>query len=136
MRKTLLSAGAVLVTAITMTAAPALAGPATGSETVGQGSVIVAKFHQNIDGSGYSYTSYDTASCTATTGDVNFDKNTMYESDWDNATSYIRDYNSCDVKIYRYINQDTALTGWVNYGSGGQSLEGALNNLTSSYYLS
>lgn len=120
-----------------MQAVPAHA-EATANVSVGTqyGSVLRAQFRQNVDGSGYFFRSYGSGDCTGGTGDVDFSISNMASYAWDNAASYAQDYNSCDTKLFRYAGFDTALTGWINYGSGGQTLSGALNNLTTSFQLS
>lgn len=128
------------VVAVGLTTAPAQAGPATGNVSVGTqyGSVLRNQFRQNVDGSGYYWRTYGSGSCTATTSDVDTQwKDMDTENNWDNVASYAYDYNACDTKLYQFTNFDTTMTGWVDYGTGGQSLEGAaLNNRTSSYRLS
>lgn len=116
------------------------AGPATGNVTVGTeyGSVLRNTFRQNVDGSGYSWKTYGSSNCTVSTSSPDSqwaDMNTR--SNWGDAASYAYDYNQCDTKLFRLTDFNDALTGYVHYGSSGQSLEGAgLNNKTSSFYLS
>ncbi|WP_017932764.1 hypothetical protein [Nocardioides sp. Iso805N] len=127
-----------LVATLGLTTMPAHAGPATGNGQAGPGGTIRNLFEQNVDGSGYTWTTYGTSACTATTSDVDDSYADMdKQHNWDNVASFAHDYNGCDTKLYQFTNFDTALTGWVNYGSAGQSLAGAaLNNKTSSYKLS
>lgn len=142
MKKTIAVAlGAGIVSAGLSIVAPAAhAGPATGNVSVGTefGSVLRNTFRQNVDGSGYYWKTYGSGSCTVSTSSPDFkwsDMNTR--SNWSDVASYAYDYNQCDTKLFRLTDFNDALTGYVNYGSGGQSLEGAaLNNKTSSYYLS
>lgn len=119
---------------------PAHAGPATGSVNVGTqyGSVLRAEFRQNVDGTGYYWRTYGGANCSSSTSSADFSWSNMNSNNsWNDVTSYIKDFALCDVKIYRNVDFGDALTGYVNYGSGGQSLAGAaLNNRTSSYRLS
>ena len=133
--------GAIVATAaLTYVAPSAHAGPATGNVNVGTefGSVLRNTFRQNVDGSGYAWKTYGSGSCTISTSTPDFkwsDMNTR--NNWGDVASYAYDYNQCDTKLFRLVDFGDALTGYVNYGSGGQSLEGAaLNNKTSSYYLS
>ena len=134
-----LGASAVAV-GLTCAAPAAHAGPATGNVSVGTefGSVLRNTFRQNVDGSGYSWKTYGSGSCTVSTSSPDFKWSDMNNREnWGDVASYAYDYNQCDTKLFRLIDFNDALTGYVNYGSGGQSLEGAaLNNKTSSYYLS
>jgi hypothetical protein len=110
---------------------------ASGDVTVGTqyGSYKRAVFRQNLDGSGYYFQVYGSGDCTASTTDVDDQISDMADYAWDNAASYAKDWGSCHTKIYRYANFDTALTGYVDYGSTGSSL-GANDNLTSSFKVS
>lgn len=116
-----------------------LATPLTayGDVTVGTqyGSYKRAAFRQNADGSGYYFQVYGSGDCTLTTTDVDDQIANMADYAWDNAASYAKDWGDCATKIYRYANFDTALTGYVNYGSTGSSL-GVNDNLTSSFKVS
>lgn len=136
MKRIVLGAVALAAAAVTFGVAPAHA-DATANISVGTqyGNVLRAEFKQNVDGSGYFYRTYGSGNCTVSTSTPDIQISSM--PNWDNAASWIKDFAQCDVKIFRFVNFDTALTGYVHYGSSGQSLEGAgLNNLTSSYYVS
>jgi len=130
------------LTALAFVTAVGLATPAnaeaSANVSVGTqyGSVLRGQFHQNVDGSGYFFRTYGSADCTSTTSDVDIQISNMTDYAWDNAASWAQDYNGCDTKLFRYKDFDTALTGWIDYGSTGQSLSGALNNLTTSFKLS
>jgi hypothetical protein len=110
---------------------------ATANVSVGTqfGNVLRGQFRQNVDGSGYFFRTYGSDNCTVDTGNVDSQIADMSAYSWDNAASYAQDYASCDTKLYRYAGPSTALTGWINYGSG-QTLSGALNNLTTAFQLS
>lgn len=138
MKKLITSALAGLAATTVLTASPAAAGPATGSVDVGTnyGPVLRNEFRQNADGSGYSWQSFGSGNCTSSTTDVDFGWSNMdSHKNWNDVVSYAKDFAQCDTKLYANTGFASAMTGWVNYGSGS-SVGSSLNNRTSSYQLS
>jgi hypothetical protein len=131
---TLIATLTIVIGTLAVGVGPASA-EATGNVTVGSGTYLRGQFRQNINGSGYYFKTMGTTACTATTGDIETQIADMANYGWDNAASWAQDYNSCDTKIFRYAGPSTPLTGWVNYGSTGYTLDGPNNNLTSAFQL-
>lgn len=103
------------------------------------GWVVRAVMRENNNGTGYSLTAYGSSSCSATTGDRDFTKNTLPDSRWDNNISWASDFNLCDTALYdgTYISGTLFTNSIVNFSSGGE-VNGTqnFNDKTSSFYLS
>jgi hypothetical protein len=135
MKKTLIAAGALALAASVLSISPANA-DATGSANVGSGSLLRSEFRQLVSGGGFYYDTWGASTCTTGTSNQDYGKSSMPEGNWSDVVSFIRDLNSCDVKIFQDTGYNVALTGYVNYGTTGRTVDDGLNNRTSSYYLS
>jgi hypothetical protein len=115
-------------------------GPATGNASVSNGLYMaeLVVFYQNVDGSGYQWSHGADRPCDADVGAVDFKSPSDMNSraSWGNVASWAKDWNNCDTKLFAGAGWTTAMTGYINYSYPGRSLAGALNNRTSSYYLS
>jgi len=135
MKKTLArSVAAAVLTGASLLGASAPASAATATRA-GSGDVLIAIFYEHADGSGRQLWYYGTRSCTSTTSDTDYAVGTM-PAGWNDIISRVRDFNSCDVKLYTDGNFRGSTTGYVNYGSGGRYVGDFFNDKTSSFKVS
>lgn len=100
----------------------------------GTGTTLRAIFYENSNFTGAQLAYYGSGPCTATTSDADFSLSVM-PAGWNDVVSAVRDYNGCDVKLYRDINFGGGSTVWVNYG-GGKTVPSGWNDVPSSFRVS
>lgn len=101
----------------------------------GDGDTLRAIFYEHADFTGAQLRYYGGSACTATTSDADFSLGVI-PSAWNDRISSIRDYNSCDVKIYKGSPFAGDRTGYINYGTAGQAVPSGYNDTTSSFRVS
>jgi len=144
MRKLRTAATAAFLLCLTSVGAP----PATASSIAakcpadanclysGDGDTLRAIFYENINWTGARLIYYGSSSCTTTLSDADFSKSAM-PTGWNDRVSSIRDYASCDIKLYKDINFGGASTGWINAGSTpGYNRPASWNDQASSFRVS
>jgi hypothetical protein len=100
----------------------------------GTGTTLRAVFYENSNYTGATLRYYGSGPCTSTTTDADFSLSVM-PAGWNDVVSSVRDYNSCDVKLYRDNSFGGGTTGFVNYGSG-KTVPSGWNEITSSFRVS
>jgi hypothetical protein len=102
----------------------------------GDGDTLRAIFYENINWTGARLMYYGSSPCTATLSDADFSKSVM-PTGWNDRVSSIRDYASCDIKLYTNTNFGGPSTAWINAGSTpGYNLPASWNDQASSFRVS
>lgn len=101
----------------------------------GDGDTLRAVFYEHADGTGAKLKYYGGSACSATTSDADYSRGVM-PTGWNDRISSIRDYNGCDVKIYKDGPFAGDRTGYINYGSSGHAVPSGYNDKTSSFRVS
>jgi hypothetical protein len=132
-----LTAAVLTGTALLGTVAPASAadGDVFTGVCSGDCDTLRAVFYEHADGSGRQLRYYGGSACSSSTTDTDFSMRVL-PSGWNDIISRVSDFNGCDVKLYRDGGLGSALTGYVNYGSGGKYVGGTANDQTSSFTVS
>lgn len=115
------------------------ASAATSAVTVlksGDGDTLRAIFYDGQNGTGDALYYYGGSACTATTTDADFSYSDLRRLGWNDRIESIKDFNGCDVNVYRDIAFVGGSTGYVNYGSTAKNLSSAFRNLPSSFRVS
>jgi hypothetical protein len=133
----IVSAGAVAAGLLALLAPAANADTPVNNPLLGSGGLTRAILVENSDGSGHTITVKGTAACTSSTTNRDY-TSTVMPSSWNDAVSMVKDYNQCDVMLFKNdgaLSSDTH-TGWINGGSSGQSVGPNWNDQASSFVLS
>ena len=102
----------------------------------GDGDTLRAVFYDGQNGTGDALYYYDSTACTPTKSTAELLVGDLRRLGWDDRIESVKDFNSCDVNVYRDISFGGGSTGYVNYGSAGKNLTSAFRNLPSSFRVS
>ena len=137
MFKRIVTAGVATAGLLALVAPAANADTPVNNPVLGTGSLLRAQLIENSDGSGHKISVYGTAACTTATTNRDYTA-TVMPSSWNDAVSMVRDYNHCDVMLFKNdgaLTSDTH-TGWIDGGSAGKSVGPTWNDQASSFVLS
>lgn len=129
-----LASGAALLLAV-IPSAPATA---VSSMPWSSGSIVRARMYEDGGYTGAVMTVYGSTSCTTNYTTRETVHTRLSTSGWNDVISSVRDYNSCDVALWRdYIDNGDwsgTNTGYINYGTGA-SVPSGWNDQASAFAL-
>jgi hypothetical protein len=135
--KRIVSAGVATVGLLAFMTPAAHADTPTANYDLGTqfGNVHRATLAENADGSGNYIRVFGSSPCTATRSDTD-NRINVVPPGWNDAISWIADFNQCDVDLY--VNGGTTGThsGYINYGPAGKYVGSTWNERASSFTLS
>ncbi len=105
----------------------------------GDGDTLRAVFYEHRYFGGYALTYRGGSACSASTSDTDYSRSSMpwnIWGSWNDKVSSLRDYNSCDVKLYMDTGFGGPSTSWINAGGGGVNVPSGYNDQTSSFKIS
>lgn len=83
---------------------------------------LIGKFYQFANGGGAQITWRGGDSCSGTYADFDYKEFALDQEDFDNRTSSLNDYSSCDTQLWQYANfegeHSGGSDGWFNAGAG------------------